>query len=84
MLFMAYLLSRGTDPCQMCEMRINAAGNDFCVEFLEFINPIRECEYFSGTHKSAKIQQIGIIFGRLFDKDKAAIPVLIVTYKSNG
>lgn len=46
-----YLFSRCIDPCQMGEMRVDAASNDFSVDFFKFFEPIGECQNFSWANE---------------------------------
>lgn len=38
-------------PCQVTEVRVDGAANDFTANFAEFLNPVTESYNFSWTHE---------------------------------
>lgn len=70
--FITYFFTWCVDPCQMSEMRVHAACDNFGVDFLKLINAIREGQNFGWTHESAeKSKHFQLILSRsdflLFD-----------------
>lgn len=51
------LLPRCIDPRQMGKVRIDAGGNDFGVQLLELLDPVREGKDFRRAHEG-KVQRV--------------------------
>lgn len=79
------LFSWCINPCQMGEMWVDAASNDFGVDFFEFFDTIGKGQNFSWAHKCTgnynkfEIEALAIVSIRYTD-----IYVNENTYKSNG